>query len=79
MQQDYHREYFSVKTDSNTLLIEREFITSYINVHAKAIISNKVHSKKKHDKDKFIRIDYTFVIAENKYAWVNEITTFELT
>ena len=54
------------------LLIEREFMTSFINVHAKVKISNKVNSKKN-----MIRINLyeltTFVIGVNKYARVYEI------
>ena len=54
------------------LLIEREIMTSFINVHAKVKISNKVNSKKN-----MIRINLyeltTFVIGVNKYARVYEI------
>ena len=61
-----------MKTDSNTLLIEREFITSFINVHAKVKIFNKVNIKKKMIGIILYELT-TFVIAVNKYARVYEI------
>ena len=54
------------------LLIERDIMTSHINVHAKVIISNKVHSKKKMTRINLYELT-TFVIAVNKYARVYEI------
>ena len=54
------------------LLIEREIMTSYTNVHAKVITSNKVHSKKKKTRINLYELT-TFVITVNKYARVYEI------
>ena len=54
------------------LLIEREFMTSFINVHAEVKISNKVNSKKNMITINLYELT-TFVIAVNKYARVYEI------